>query len=123
MTDEWEKTFIMLDSSHMKKDEYIKKLEAVTKDKDDYIKQLENRILLLEGRLKTPNVNVIEQKKQQYEKRVLLLEERLNGHIPLVSLEEKKRIMREYYFKEVPCEQKREETPIKIKHALPWFDK
>jgi hypothetical protein len=97
----------------------VRELEEATKGKDDYIKQYENRILLLEGRLKTPNVPVIEQKKQQYEKRVLLLEERLNGHIPLVSFEEKKRIMREYYFKEVPCEQK----PIKIKHALPWFDK
>jgi hypothetical protein len=41
MTDEWEKTFIMLDSSHVKKDEYIKKLEAETKEKDEYIKILE----------------------------------------------------------------------------------
>ena len=110
--------------------EYMRKLEAkvlelevATKEKDVYIKQYELRILLLEGRLKTPNVPVIEQKKQQYEKRVLLLEERMNGHIPLVSLEEKKRIMAEYYFKEVPCKQVHDHKLTKIKHALPWFDK
>jgi hypothetical protein len=36
-------------------DEYdylFAQLEAATKEKDEYIKQLENRILLLEGRLK-----------------------------------------------------------------------
>lgn len=35
-------------------DELFADLEAIYKHKDDYIKQLENRILLLEERLKNP---------------------------------------------------------------------
>jgi hypothetical protein len=88
--DEWEKTFSLLDSSHAKKDEYIKRLEAATKEKDAYINQLENQILLLEAppkevTHKKPAVKQISWTKPSQ-----------------MSPEEKKRIMDKYYFTNIP---------------------
>ena len=95
-------------------DELFAGLEAIYKDKDDYIKQLENRILLLEERLKGVIPPAI--------KRTVTW----TGPIR-ISPEEKKKIMDEHYFKKLPYEELREHglikpKPNKIKHALPWFD-
>ena len=71
-------------------DEIFAGLEAIYKDKDDYIKQLENRILLLEERLKgdIPKTPAIKQT--------------ITWSGPIrISPEEKKKIMNEHYFKKV----------------------
>jgi hypothetical protein len=81
-------------------DEIFANLEAIYKHKDDYIKQLENRILLLEERLKNPSPPAIKQTVTW------------TGPIRIPA-EEKKKIMDEHYFKKLPYEQLREHGLIK----------
>jgi len=80
-------------------DELFAQLEAATKDKDEYIKQLENRILLLEERLKKHSPPAIKQTVTW------------SGPIR-ISPEEKKKLMG-YYFKKLPYEELREQGLIK----------
>ena len=80
-------------------DELFAQLEAATKEKDEYIKQLENRILLLEERLKKHSPPAVKQT--------------VTWSKPIrISPEEKKKLMG-YYFKKLPYEELREQGLIK----------
>lgn len=83
-------------------DELFADLEAIYKHKDDYIKQLENRILLLEERLKKSSPPAIQQT--------------ITWSGPIrISPEEKKKIMDEHYYKKLPYAELREHGLIKPK--------
>jgi len=88
--DEFNELFSEIEAIHGETDKCIKKLEAENKRKDDYIKQLENRILLLEERLKKSSPPAIQQTItwKHYYKKLSYEELREQGLIKPKSIEE-----------------------------------